>query len=407
MKNFIFDLSGNKIEQFEKISIEAGSDFSEKWLQNVVYQNIELLNVCDPNFDKIKIIPLCREFSLNDSRRNVFLDILAVTETGKLVLVECKLWKNPQSRREVIAQIIEYASLMKNLSYSDLTAYLKKYINSKSSDPIQFRFTEMNITFNEIDLVDRISKSLKSADFHLIIAGDGIRSDILGIAETLNRGASLSGNLSLLELPIYRSSSGNLLITPRLPFNTETIKKTIFVSPAGDVLESSENFDDPVNILDDITSRLSTDERQATSDFWNNFISTVKFDHPDQSSPRKGGYNWVKIDFPDPFKTVAGYRTAKTYGIFAYTKQFDHNFFDLLNLKFNHLKEMIGENLIIKHDKSKNRILIECDCDNQIDDIKISSAEQNQKIADLLNKFVNVMRPICHEYNSINSLQAV
>ena len=94
-----------------------------------------------------------------------------------------------------------------------------------------------------------------------------------------------------------------------------------------------------MNISDDIPSRLSTDERQATNDFWNNFISTVKFDHPDQSLPRKGGYNWVKIDFPDPFKTVAGYRTVKTFGIFAYTKQFDRNFFDFLNLVFAALTE--------------------------------------------------------------------
>ena len=61
-----------------------------------------------------------------------FLDILAVTETGRLILVECKLWKNPQARREVLAQVIEYASLLQTLSYSDFVSRLKKYIRSRN-----------------------------------------------------------------------------------------------------------------------------------------------------------------------------------------------------------------------------------------------------------------------------------
>ena len=107
VKNLLLSNDGQKKNVFQKIEIQSGSKFDEKWLQKVIYENIELLTVADSVFDKIKIIPLCREFSLNNSYRNIFLDILAITETGKLVLVECKLWKNPQARREVIAQIIE------------------------------------------------------------------------------------------------------------------------------------------------------------------------------------------------------------------------------------------------------------------------------------------------------------
>lgn len=39
--------------------------------------------------------------------------------------MECKLWRNPQARREVLAQILEYASLLRGWSYGDLTARLK------------------------------------------------------------------------------------------------------------------------------------------------------------------------------------------------------------------------------------------------------------------------------------------
>ena len=56
-------------------------------------EDISLLSVTDADYDRLRIIPLCREFSLHDGIRNVFLDILAVTETGRLILVECNCGK--------------------------------------------------------------------------------------------------------------------------------------------------------------------------------------------------------------------------------------------------------------------------------------------------------------------------
>ena len=45
--------------------------------------------------------------------------------------------ENPQARREVLAQTLEYASLMQRLSYSDLTAKLKSIFYLE--DTILFR----------------------------------------------------------------------------------------------------------------------------------------------------------------------------------------------------------------------------------------------------------------------------
>jgi hypothetical protein len=40
-----------------------------------------------------------------------FVDNLLATDRGDLAIVECKLWRDPQARREVIGQIIEYAKM--------------------------------------------------------------------------------------------------------------------------------------------------------------------------------------------------------------------------------------------------------------------------------------------------------
>jgi hypothetical protein len=48
------------------------------------------------------------------------IDIFMVTPSGLPVLVECKLWRNPEGRREVIGQILDYAKELSRWSSSDL-----------------------------------------------------------------------------------------------------------------------------------------------------------------------------------------------------------------------------------------------------------------------------------------------
>jgi len=92
---YVFSQDGDLISKYDRQNLGNDSLFDEKWLQEVIFQNIDLIKVSDPIYEKVRVIPLCRELTLNDGIRNLFLDILAVTETGRLILIECKLWKNP------------------------------------------------------------------------------------------------------------------------------------------------------------------------------------------------------------------------------------------------------------------------------------------------------------------------
>lgn len=42
----------------------------------------------------------------------------------------------------------------------------------------------------------------------------------------------------------------------------------------------------------------------------------MRFDHPDQTAPRHGGNNWVRIDLPAPLLGLTAYRTAREIGAF-------------------------------------------------------------------------------------------
>jgi hypothetical protein len=101
------------------------------------------------------------------------------------VLVECKLWRNPQARREVVAQVLEYAALLRRWSYADLSTRLKTKLRWNGDNPL-FAHVRAHCAFpDEAQFVDAVARNLRAGDFHLIIAGDGIREDLAAVADHL------------------------------------------------------------------------------------------------------------------------------------------------------------------------------------------------------------------------------
>src|SRR4051812_45651001 len=121
----MLDAGGRATGRLERAAFGAGGARDEKWLQALLFAHPEAVPIeaIDPGAGMI--VPICRELAIPKDGATVFLDVLAVTPPGRLVLIECKLWRNPQARREVIAQILEYAALLRRWTYADLTARLK------------------------------------------------------------------------------------------------------------------------------------------------------------------------------------------------------------------------------------------------------------------------------------------
>ena len=94
----------------------------EGWLQRLIFNFPQALPVrdIDPGFGSL--VAVCIELSVSSGS----LDNLFVTESGDLVVTECKLWRNPQARREVVAQIIDYANSMAYWSYEDLERAIRQ-----------------------------------------------------------------------------------------------------------------------------------------------------------------------------------------------------------------------------------------------------------------------------------------
>lgn len=112
------------------------------------------------------------------------------------MLIECKLWRNHEARRQVVAQILEYAALLQQLTYPDLSARLVRRLGFAGPNPLWAAACRHLPGLPEVPFVEAMSRCLSTGDFDLIIAGDGIRADLHAIAEYIhgrNRTIARSG----------------------------------------------------------------------------------------------------------------------------------------------------------------------------------------------------------------------
>jgi hypothetical protein len=309
--------TGGTARPLHRVPLVGLGAHDEKWLQALLFAHPAIIpiDVIDPGAGAV--IPICRELPIpkDGSTVYLYLDLLGVTRQGRLVLVECKLWRNPQARREVIAQILEYAALLRQWTYADLTARLKSVLHWTGENPL-FEHVRQEIHLDEARFVDAVSYSLSAGDFDLIVAGDGIRSDLQAITTHLNAQSGILARLALVEFQVWSDGAERTVVVPNIPLRTEVIQQRVIVGGDGLPLRLEAVSSDPAEEAVAAADPAAAQQRNINRQFWDRFIERARFDHPDQPPPRHGGNNWVRLELPSPAKWMAGYRTKDKAGVF-------------------------------------------------------------------------------------------
>jgi hypothetical protein len=191
----------------------------EAWLQRRIHEHPELLPIWDIEPAFWPAVPVCMELPLSSG----FVDNLLVNPDGNLVLVECKLWRNPEARRKVIAQIIEYARSLASLDYEQLEAQVRQAQEVTGTSLYQIAHAEIS----EAEFIDAVSRNLRLGRFLLLIAGDGIQESVESLTEYLQQHAGIHFTLALVQLTIHDDADGSALIVPSIPLRTVNIVRGI------------------------------------------------------------------------------------------------------------------------------------------------------------------------------------
>jgi hypothetical protein len=220
---------------------------------------------------------------------------------------------------------MEYAALLRGWSYGDLTARFKALNGTGGANPLFDKARSFVPDLDETHFVEGVAASLARAEFQLIIAGDGIRSDLHAVASHLNSYGTNAARLSLLEVQLWSDGTERVIVVPTIQLRTEVIEQRVITAADGRPLEiqdpsvgeelsaNEEGIPDPRRI----------EQRQRNRAFWQRFIDEIKFDNPDQPQPRHGGNNWVRFDMPAPATWVTAYRTTNKIGLTLLLKDSD------------------------------------------------------------------------------------
>jgi hypothetical protein len=313
MNALLLDRDQRRGIPLQRAGLSDGHD--EPWLQRLLLDHPELIPLEQIDWGSGRFIPVCRELRLPKPGGAAFLDLFGVTTSGRPVLIECKLWRNPQARREVVAQLLEYAALLRRWTYADLTMQLRKAMSSNEADPL-YTSTCAHLAQPPLEsrFVDAVSRYLRTGDFHLIIAGDGIREDLAAISDHL---IGQGTRLTLLEIQLWADEAGRTLVVPQIALRTEVLRQRLIEDAAGHLMqiEAIADGDDPSG---DLINPRQTGVQAENRAFWQRFVDSVHFDHPDQPSPRHGNKNNVRIPLPAPARWLTAYRSASDGNVGMY-----------------------------------------------------------------------------------------
>ncbi len=187
--------------------------FDEVWLQNLLDQCPDVLPIEDIDERAARpLVSLGREVPTDAGS----IDNLFISRSGHLVLVETKLWRNPQARREVVAQILDYAKHVRDWDYERLCAVTGADIREK-----------VHPDADEADWIDRVNTNLTKGRMTLLIVGDGIHSQTEGLVEVLGGHPDFAFRLALVELRVYPQGDGMWLIVNSVLARTSEVERAI------------------------------------------------------------------------------------------------------------------------------------------------------------------------------------
>ena len=164
------------------------ANLKESWFRDAIFDNPEI------------VIDVCREAGLVDEGESWYawakefsldtgpVDVLLLSSRGRIGIVETKLSFNPERRREVVAQVCDYALALQEKSYEELP--------------------EKPITNNtEIVTENDIREALSVGNFLLIIAGDQIDPRALRLGTAILAGHLTSEwDLAMVDMNLFEDT---------------------------------------------------------------------------------------------------------------------------------------------------------------------------------------------------------
>lgn len=368
----------------DKVEIGGGS-YDEKFIQELAFNHPSCLPVTEIDRAYENLVPICMELNTPAGP----LDALYVTPTGRLVIVEAKLWRNPEARRKVVAQILDYAKEFSRWDYEDLQRETSRRLGKKGNALFELVAAQYP-DIDEGQFVDEVQQSLKQGRFLLLILGDGIREGAAAIADFIGSVGSLEFTFGLVELAMYENPAIGMVVQPRVIAKTVEMERYVIRLPDEAYIEGE---DAAAAEQDDELSESA----QFYQAFWSEFLSELQLDDTSQqpANPTKSENIYFKVPPSWNAAWISAYfsKTKNTVGVYLRTskKQVGDTYFNALLAERDEIEKDLGFSPAWQDRGGAYSISVAKEFPDVHD--PQNRAAIKEFFAEHINQFVNVFRP--------------
>jgi len=210
--------------------------FPEDYLQTLLDNTPQLLPVRDFYETVTALYSLGREIPVDLGNKQGFIDNLFVTNDAHLVLVETKLYRNPEGIREVVAQTFQYGAAINAMSLMQLEGCLRKGQRQGNAlapeETIRGRVQAQAGAGESAGLVedfeDRLETHIRTGELLYLIVGDGVHASVERITHWLNQsGGGAPYKFGLIELRFFKAGNGGTVVIPRTLLRTKEVSRHV------------------------------------------------------------------------------------------------------------------------------------------------------------------------------------
>ena len=179
---------------------------AEAELQKLLLESPSLVPIDEIREGVSSLVFAICEFGLPGSGNT---DILAFSADGDISVIECKLATNPESKRKVLGQILEYAAYLWEMSYDEVNTRIRNLKEKDLSDLVQEAVAG---GWDEENFRNGVKQSLQSGSFILIIVVDEINEDLKRTIRYVNECSESAFSLHALEMRRFQADFEEVLI---------------------------------------------------------------------------------------------------------------------------------------------------------------------------------------------------
>lgn len=222
---------------FERVGAKA-LGLQESWFRDAIFAEPELVIGPCRTGGRVDADEVWIPWRIEVNFGSGPIDVLLLSSHGRIAIVETKLSYNPQRRREVVAQVLDYAISLQESDREDLPD-----LPDSPDTPL------------EEDLIE----CLRTGRFLLIIAGDALDPRALRLSQSmLARHLTSEWDLAMVDLNVYRrqASGDQLLVVPELLGTVQSeLRQVVRVIVQGESVKARVVVDKIVN--EDVAKRPS------------------------------------------------------------------------------------------------------------------------------------------------------